>query len=148
MAETNAAAGTGSGDMSAPTVGRRQRRSKGAPGQQAHWYTHVILVIIVAIVGFPLAYAMLVGTQTNQLHLLLKHHLSRPQVSHLVPGPHAPESGLNLRGRHLHLLLDLDPLPDLLPGLHAPVAGLDVSGRLQDLGVFGINDRLLVFAAV
>lgn len=39
---------------------------QGAPGQQPHWYTHVILLIIVAIVGFPLLYAMVVATQTNQ----------------------------------------------------------------------------------
>lgn len=43
-----------------------RRRRKGAPGQQPHWYTHAILIVIVLIVGFPLAYAMLVSTQTNQ----------------------------------------------------------------------------------
>ncbi len=49
-------------------------RRKGAPGQQPHWYTHAMLIIIVAIVGFPLAYAMLVSTQTNQQYF--SHQLS------------------------------------------------------------------------
>ena len=53
---------------------RPERRRKGAPGQQAHWYTHAILIVIVAIIGFPLAYAMLVSTQTNQEYFA--HQLS------------------------------------------------------------------------
>lgn len=51
---------------SARPVPRSRRRPKAAPGQRPHWYTHVTLIVTVAIVGFPLAYAMIVGTQTNQ----------------------------------------------------------------------------------
>ena len=51
-----------------------KKRRKGAPGQQAHWYTHAILTVIVLVIGFPLAYAMLVGTQTNQEYF--SHQLS------------------------------------------------------------------------
>lgn len=61
---------------SPPTSGALQpeRRRKGAPGQRAHWYTHAFLTVIVVIIGFPLAYAMLVSTQTNQEYF--SHQLS------------------------------------------------------------------------
>ena len=65
---------TDAGSTATPGVAPQQRRPKGAPGQRAHWYTHVILIIVVAVVGFPLAYAMLVGTQTNQEYF--SHQLS------------------------------------------------------------------------
>jgi sn-glycerol 3-phosphate transport system permease protein len=75
MAELNAAARSdGAGSPGASGLAEPKRRRKGAPGQQAHWYTHVMLIIIVVVIGFPLAYAMLVGTQTNQEYF--SHQLS------------------------------------------------------------------------
>lgn len=52
-------------DVARPAPARRQPKPKGAPGQRPHWYTHVILIVTVLIVGFPLLYAMLVATQSN-----------------------------------------------------------------------------------
>ena len=75
MAEaTSATRPTEAGSTATPAALQPKKRRKGAPGQQAHWYTHAILIVIVVIVGFPLAYAMLVGTQTNQEYF--SHQLS------------------------------------------------------------------------
>ena len=75
MAEIQAASlSTEPGSTATSVDASVKRRPKGAPGQRAHWYTHVMLIIIVAIIGFPLAYAMLVSTQTNQEYF--SHQLS------------------------------------------------------------------------
>ena len=75
MAEmTSAKRSTETGSTATPGALQPKKRRKGAPGQQAHWYTHAILIVIVVIIGFPLAYAMLVGTQTNQEYF--SHQLS------------------------------------------------------------------------